>query len=66
MKRQKIVILGGGMIGSAMAMDLKREDRHDVTVAELRPEVRQRLEARHGDRDAARPTCRGPRRSASS
>jgi lysine 6-dehydrogenase len=48
MTRQKIVILGGGMIGSAMAMDLKRTDRHDVTVAELRPEVRKRLEARHG------------------
>jgi 2-polyprenyl-6-methoxyphenol hydroxylase-like FAD-dependent oxidoreductase len=37
MTRQKIVILGGGMIGSAMAMDLKRTNRHDVTVAELRP-----------------------------
>jgi lysine 6-dehydrogenase len=48
MTRQKIVILGGGMIGSAMAMDLKRENRNDVTVAELRPEVRQRLESRHG------------------
>jgi lysine 6-dehydrogenase len=48
MTRQKIVILGGGMIGSAMAMDLKRENRYDVTVAELRPEVRQRLESRHG------------------
>jgi saccharopine dehydrogenase-like NADP-dependent oxidoreductase len=48
MTRKKIVILGGGMIGSAMAMDLKRSDRHDVTVAELRPEVRQRLEARYG------------------
>jgi saccharopine dehydrogenase-like NADP-dependent oxidoreductase len=48
MTRQKIVILGGGMIGSAMAIDLKREDRHEVTLAELRPEVRQRLEARHG------------------
>lgn len=48
MTRQKIVILGGGMIGSAMAMDLKRSGRHDVTVAELRPEVRERLAARYG------------------
>lgn len=48
MTRQKIVILGGGMIGSAMAMDLKRTSRHEVTVAELRPEVRERLRARHG------------------
>jgi saccharopine dehydrogenase-like NADP-dependent oxidoreductase len=48
MTRQKIVILGGGMIGSAMAMDLTRTNRHDVTVAELRPEVRERLETRHG------------------
>jgi saccharopine dehydrogenase-like NADP-dependent oxidoreductase len=36
------------MIGSAMAMDLKREGRHDVTVAELRPEVRERIAARYG------------------
>jgi saccharopine dehydrogenase-like NADP-dependent oxidoreductase len=48
MTRQKIVILGGGMIGSAMAMDLKRGDRHDVTVAELRPEVRERIASRYG------------------
>jgi len=48
MTRRKIVILGGGMIGSAMAMDLKRTDRHEVTVAELRPEVRRRLETRYG------------------
>jgi len=48
MTRQKIVILGGGMIGSAMAMDLERSGRHDVTVAELRPEVRERLAARYG------------------
>ena len=48
MTRQKIVILGGGTIGSAMAMDLKRTSRHEVTVAELRPEVRERLRARHG------------------
>jgi saccharopine dehydrogenase-like NADP-dependent oxidoreductase len=48
MTRKRIVILGGGMIGSAMAADLKRQDRHDVTVAELRAEVRARLETRHG------------------
>jgi saccharopine dehydrogenase-like NADP-dependent oxidoreductase len=48
MTRKRIVILGGGMIGSAMAVDLKRQDRHDVTVAELRGEVRARLETRHG------------------
>jgi saccharopine dehydrogenase-like NADP-dependent oxidoreductase len=48
MTRRKIVILGGGMIGSAMAMDLKRDNRHDVTVAELRPEARERLAARYG------------------
>jgi saccharopine dehydrogenase-like NADP-dependent oxidoreductase len=47
MTRKRIVILGGGMIGSAMAVDLKRGGRHDVTVAELRDDVRQRLEARH-------------------
>jgi saccharopine dehydrogenase-like NADP-dependent oxidoreductase len=48
MTAKKIVILGGGMIGSAMAMDLKRSKQHHVTVAELRPEVRERLAARYG------------------
>jgi lysine 6-dehydrogenase len=59
MTRRKIVILGGGMIGSAMARDLQRTGRHDVTVAEVRPEVRARLESRHGiatrEADLSRP-----------
>jgi saccharopine dehydrogenase-like NADP-dependent oxidoreductase len=48
MTRKRVVILGGGMIGSAMAMDLKRTGRHEVAVAELRPDVRERLGARLG------------------
>jgi lysine 6-dehydrogenase len=48
MTAKKVVILGGGMIGSAMAMDLKRTGRCDVTVAEARPEVRERIAARYG------------------
>ena len=45
---KKIVILGGGMIGSAMAMDLARDRRGDVTVADVRPESLSRIAARHG------------------
>ena len=33
--RKRVVILGGGMIGSAMAMDLSREGTWDVTVADV-------------------------------
>jgi saccharopine dehydrogenase-like NADP-dependent oxidoreductase len=36
------------MIGSAMAMDLKRAGRHEVTVAELRKDVRERIASRYG------------------
>jgi lysine 6-dehydrogenase len=43
--KTKVVILGGGMIGSAMAMDLKR-DGFDVTVADLREETLAKVAAR--------------------
>src|SRR5712691_3335253 len=48
MSDRKIIILGGGMIGSAMAMDLARDRRADVTVADLRPEALERIASRHG------------------
>jgi lysine 6-dehydrogenase len=48
MTGKRVLILGGGMIGSAMAMDLKRSGRHEVTVADLRPETRQRITSRYG------------------
>ena len=47
MTRQKVVILGGGMIGSAIAMDLQRRAETEVTVADLRADVRERIEARY-------------------
>jgi lysine 6-dehydrogenase len=40
---KKVVVLGGGMIGSAMAMDLSRRGEWDVTVADLRPETLARI-----------------------
>jgi saccharopine dehydrogenase-like NADP-dependent oxidoreductase len=43
---KKVLVLGGGMIGSAMAMDLVRTGR-DVTVADVREDVLARLAARH-------------------
>jgi saccharopine dehydrogenase-like NADP-dependent oxidoreductase len=45
---KKIVILGGGMIGSAMAMDLGRDRRGHVSVADVRPESLARAAADHG------------------
>jgi len=44
----KVVILGGGMIGSAMAMDLGREGGFDVTVADVREETLARIASRWG------------------
>lgn len=41
----KIVILGGGRVGSAMARDLASEPRFDVTVVDASPEALGRLEA---------------------
>ena len=53
MTRKKVVILGGGMIGSAIAMDLKRRDEAEVTVADLRADVRERIAARYGVKTVA-------------
>ncbi len=41
----KIVILGGGRVGSAMARDLAAEPRFDVTVVDASPEALCRLQA---------------------
>ncbi len=42
----RAIILGGGMVGSAIAMDLQRSGL-DVTVSDLQPEVLARVAARH-------------------
>jgi saccharopine dehydrogenase-like NADP-dependent oxidoreductase len=47
MTKTKVVILGGGMIGSAMAMDLVREG-FDVTVADLSEQSLARVASRFG------------------
>jgi saccharopine dehydrogenase-like NADP-dependent oxidoreductase len=43
---KKVLVLGGGMIGSAIAMDLVRSFR-EVTVADVREDVLARLAERH-------------------
>ena len=48
MSISKIVVLGGGMVGSAMAIDLARTGGLDVTVADSRPEILDRLKTDHG------------------
>jgi saccharopine dehydrogenase-like NADP-dependent oxidoreductase len=45
---KRVVVLGGGMIGSAMAMDLSRSGGWQVTVADVRPEALERIAARYG------------------
>ena len=46
--KKKVVVLGGGMIGSAMAMDLSRREDWDVTVADLRAEPLARVARAYG------------------
>lgn len=48
----KAVILGGGMIGSAMAMDLAKDQAFEVTVADAKQESLDRVAARWGVRTA--------------
>jgi saccharopine dehydrogenase-like NADP-dependent oxidoreductase len=45
---KRVAILGGGMIGSAMAMDLSYQGGWDVTVVDARAEALARLTARYG------------------
>lgn len=45
---KKVIILGGGMIGSAIAMDLARGREWAVTLADVRQEVVDRIAARYG------------------
>jgi lysine 6-dehydrogenase len=47
---QSVVILGGGMIGSAMALDLVQGGGFDVTVADVRTDVLSRVASRTGAR----------------
>lgn len=42
---KKAIILGGGMIGSAMAQDLKRSGALDATLADVRQDTVERLKA---------------------
>jgi saccharopine dehydrogenase-like NADP-dependent oxidoreductase len=44
---RKVIILGGGMIGSAMAQDLRGRPEWDVTVADVREEVLARAAQRY-------------------
>ena len=53
MTKQRVVILGGGMIGSAMAMDISRRGQAEVTVADLRADVRERIESLYGVKTVA-------------
>ncbi|MBL7139264.1 MAG: saccharopine dehydrogenase NADP-binding domain-containing protein [Bacteroidales bacterium] len=51
MSTQKIIILGGGLIGGPMALDLAKESGFQVTVADNKKEVLQKL----ADRNVIKP-----------
>jgi len=46
MKREEIVILGGGLVGGPMALDLADDDRFTVTVADIDEASLEQLKAR--------------------
>jgi len=46
MNKEKIIVLGGGLVGGPMAMDLALENRFDVTVADLNESALAELQAR--------------------
>jgi lysine 6-dehydrogenase len=48
--KTRVVVLGGGMIGSAMALDLAGSPELEVHVADVRPETLERVTARTGAR----------------
>ncbi len=44
----RIIVLGGGLVGSAMARDLAADKKNTVTIADRDPEVRAALTSRYG------------------
>jgi len=46
MNTQKIIVLGGGLVGGPMALDLALDERFEVTVADIDGSVLERLRAR--------------------
>jgi len=46
MKKEKIIVLGGGLVGGPMALDLAVEERFDVTVADIDEAALEQLRAR--------------------
>src|SRR5262245_30461986 len=52
MTQKKVVILGAGMVGSAMAADLARREDFTVTVVDGRPEALERVQQKLGVRTA--------------
>jgi saccharopine dehydrogenase-like NADP-dependent oxidoreductase len=48
MAQTRVVVLGGGMVGSAIAMDLQRSGECAVTLADLRADALQRAQQRFG------------------
>jgi len=39
MTMKKVTVLGGGLVGGPMAMDLAKDNEYDVTVADINPEI---------------------------
>ncbi|MCB0804672.1 MAG: saccharopine dehydrogenase NADP-binding domain-containing protein [Bacteroidales bacterium] len=43
MKQSKVIVLGGGLVGGPMAMDLAHGNEFDVTVADINPDIKNKF-----------------------
>jgi len=44
----KIIVLGGGLVGTPMAIDLAKDKKFDVTLADINKEVLDKIDAKYG------------------
>jgi saccharopine dehydrogenase-like NADP-dependent oxidoreductase len=49
MKKEKIIVLGGGLVGGPMALDLAVDDRFTVTVADIDETALEKLQTKHSE-----------------
>ncbi|MCF7935821.1 MAG: saccharopine dehydrogenase family protein [Synergistales bacterium] len=52
--KKKVIVLGGGLVGSVMALDLGADDDYDVTVADRSAEAAAKIEKKSGGRVGTR------------
>ena len=60
MKKERIIVLGGGLVGGPMALDLAAEDRFAVTVADINEKALEELRSTQPKLDTIREDLSDP------